>query len=73
MGLSLNFELQAWPDGNELANPAVIAERLLLPMIAEAARVLAEKKVASPWQIDLAMIFGLGFPLWRGGLLWRPL
>ncbi len=52
----------------ELANRAVIAERLLLPMIAEAARVLAEKKVAWPWQIDLAMIFGLGFPLWRGGL-----
>ena len=56
--------------GKEAASPATIAERLLLPMIAEAARVLAEKKVASPWQIDLAMIFGLGFPIWRGGLLW---
>ena len=32
--------------------------------------MLAEKKVASAWQIDLAMIFGLGFPIWRGGLLW---
>ena len=54
----------------EPADPAAIAERMLLPMIAEAARVLAEKKVAAAWQIDLAMIFGLGFPLWRGGLLW---
>jgi 3-hydroxyacyl-CoA dehydrogenase len=56
--------------GEELADPAAIARRLLLPMIAEAGRMLAEKKVISPWQIDLAMIFGLGFPLWRGGLLW---
>ena len=63
-------ELQSTPTGKESAGPAAIAERLLLPMIAEAARMLAEKKVASPWQIDLAMIFGLGFPLWRGGLLW---
>ena len=58
------------PACKELANPAAMAKRLLLPMIAEAARMLAEKKAASPWQIDLAMIFGLGFPLWRGGLLW---
>ena len=39
-------------------------------MIAEAARMLGEKKIAAAWQIDLAMIFGIGFPLWRGGLLW---
>jgi 3-hydroxyacyl-CoA dehydrogenase len=53
-----------------LASPGEIAERLLLPMIAEATRLLTEGKVVSDWQIDLAMIFGLGFPLWRGGLLW---
>jgi len=57
------------PSAKELANPAAIAEYLLGPMIAEGVRMLAEKKVAAPWQIDLAMIFGLGFPLWRGGLL----
>ena len=56
--------------GKDRANPVAIAERLLRPMIAEAARMLAEKKVASAWQIDLAVIFGLGFPFWRGGLLW---
>ena len=53
-----------------LADPAEIARRLLRPMVAEAARVLVEKKVASAWQVDLATVFGLGFPLWRGGLLW---
>jgi 3-hydroxyacyl-CoA dehydrogenase len=57
-------------DGEGRADPVVIAERLLRPMSAEAARMLAEKKVASAWQIDLAVIFGLGFPFWRGGLLW---
>ena len=39
-------------------------------MIAEAARMLEEKKIAAAWQIDVAMIFGIGFPLWRGGPLW---
>jgi len=47
-----------------------IAEQLLLPMVAEAARMLREKRVAVGWQIDLAMIFGIGFPIWRGGPLW---
>ncbi len=56
--------------GQSPSNPAAIAEQLLQPMIAEAKRVLAEKKVVSPWRIDLAAIFGLGFPLWHGGLLW---
>jgi 3-hydroxyacyl-CoA dehydrogenase len=57
------------PEDKVPANRAAIAERLLLPMIDEA-RVLAVKQLALPWQIDLAMVFGIGFPLWRGGLLW---
>ena len=64
------LQLSGRSDGEGRANPVVIAERLLRPMSAEAARMLAEKKVASAWQIDLAVIFGLGFPFWRGGLLW---
>ena len=31
---------------------------------------MVRKKLATDWQIDLAMLFGLGFPIWRGGLLW---
>ena len=49
--------------------PARIVERLLEPMVLEARRMLADKRVAWPGQVDLAIIFGLGFPLWRGGLL----
>jgi 3-hydroxyacyl-CoA dehydrogenase len=65
-------ELQTAPplSGCNMPTHAVIVERLLNPMVVEAARVLQERKVAAAWQIDLAMIFGLGFPLWRGGLLW---
>jgi 3-hydroxyacyl-CoA dehydrogenase/enoyl-CoA hydratase/3-hydroxybutyryl-CoA epimerase len=45
-----------------------IEERLLLPMINEAAFCLADGIVASPAKLDLAMIFGTGFPPFRGGL-----
>jgi 3-hydroxyacyl-CoA dehydrogenase/enoyl-CoA hydratase/3-hydroxybutyryl-CoA epimerase len=45
-----------------------IQERLVLPMINEAAFCLAEGIVASPAKLDLAMIFGTGFPPFRGGL-----
>ena len=50
----------------EKSGSAEIASRLLRPMIAEASRVLVEKKVASAWEVDLATIFGLGFPLCAG-------
>jgi 3-hydroxyacyl-CoA dehydrogenase/enoyl-CoA hydratase/3-hydroxybutyryl-CoA epimerase len=49
--------------------PAEIEERLLYPMVNEAALCLAEDVVASPAKLDLAMIFGTGFPPFRGGLL----
>ena len=37
-------------------------------MINEAAFCLSEGIVASPAKLDLAMIFGTGFPPFRGGL-----
>lgn len=45
-----------------------IAERLLLPMVNEAARCLEEGVVEGPGALDLAMVFGIGFPPFRGGL-----
>jgi 3-hydroxyacyl-CoA dehydrogenase/enoyl-CoA hydratase/3-hydroxybutyryl-CoA epimerase/3-hydroxyacyl-CoA dehydrogenase/enoyl-CoA hydratase/3-hydroxybutyryl-CoA epimerase/enoyl-CoA isomerase len=50
--------------------PHSITARLMLPMVLEATRVLEENKVRDPRDIDLAAIFGLGFPSTRGGLLW---
>ncbi len=45
-----------------------IGERLVLPMVNEAARCLAEGVAASAADVDLAMILGTGFPPFRGGL-----
>lgn len=45
-----------------------ILDRLLLPMVTEAARCLAEGVVASGAEIDLATVYGTGFPPFRGGL-----
>ncbi len=47
---------------------AALAERMVLPMVNEAARCLEEKVVRSAGDVDLAMIFGTGFPPFRGGL-----
>jgi 3-hydroxyacyl-CoA dehydrogenase/enoyl-CoA hydratase/3-hydroxybutyryl-CoA epimerase len=46
-----------------------ISERLVLVMVNEAARCLEEGVVADAGKLDLAMIFGAGFPPFRGGLL----
>jgi 3-hydroxyacyl-CoA dehydrogenase/enoyl-CoA hydratase/3-hydroxybutyryl-CoA epimerase len=46
-----------------------IETRLVFSMINEAAFCLAEELVRSASKLDLAMIFGTGFPPFRGGLL----
>jgi 3-hydroxyacyl-CoA dehydrogenase/enoyl-CoA hydratase/3-hydroxybutyryl-CoA epimerase/3-hydroxyacyl-CoA dehydrogenase/enoyl-CoA hydratase/3-hydroxybutyryl-CoA epimerase/enoyl-CoA isomerase len=48
---------------------AVIADRLLLPVVLEATRVLDEGIVRDGRDIDLAVIHALGFPAFRGGVL----
>ena len=46
-----------------------IVQRLVYPIINEAARCLDEKVVASADDVDLAMVFGTGFAPFRGGPL----
>jgi 3-hydroxyacyl-CoA dehydrogenase len=48
---------------------AQITARLFLPMVVEATRILEEKLVRDPRDIDLGMIYGCGFPPFKGGLL----
>jgi len=43
-------------------------QRMLFLMINEAARCLEEQVVATPYDIDTGMVFGIGFPPFRGGL-----
>lgn len=50
-------------------DPAEAAERALSLMVAEAVRCLDESIVRTPGELDLAMVLGIGFPPFRGGLL----
>ena len=44
------------------------ADRLFLPMLLEATRLLEDGIAANVRDVDLAMIFGTGFPPFKGGL-----
>jgi 3-hydroxyacyl-CoA dehydrogenase/enoyl-CoA hydratase/3-hydroxybutyryl-CoA epimerase len=46
-----------------------VRRRLVLTMVNEAARILADRIVKHAGEVDLAMIMGTGFPPFRGGLL----
>ena len=59
-----------WIDPSPQHEQAAIAHRLVLPMLLEATRILEEGKVGDARDIDLAVLFGLGFPAEKGGLLW---
>jgi 3-hydroxyacyl-CoA dehydrogenase/enoyl-CoA hydratase/3-hydroxybutyryl-CoA epimerase len=50
-------------------DPGEAVERALCLMVAEAVRCLDESIVRTPGELDLAMVMGTGFPLFRGGLL----
>lgn len=44
-------------------------DRVFLSMINEAARCLQEKVITNPAYLDMALVMGIGFPPFRGGLL----
>jgi 3-hydroxyacyl-CoA dehydrogenase/enoyl-CoA hydratase/3-hydroxybutyryl-CoA epimerase/3-hydroxyacyl-CoA dehydrogenase/enoyl-CoA hydratase/3-hydroxybutyryl-CoA epimerase/enoyl-CoA isomerase len=46
-----------------------ITDRLFLPMLCEASRVLTEGIVRDPADVDMGLILGIGFPPHKGGLL----
>jgi len=46
-----------------------ITDRMFLPMLTEASRVLTEGIVREPADVDMGLILGIGFPAFRGGLL----
>jgi 3-hydroxyacyl-CoA dehydrogenase/enoyl-CoA hydratase/3-hydroxybutyryl-CoA epimerase/3-hydroxyacyl-CoA dehydrogenase/enoyl-CoA hydratase/3-hydroxybutyryl-CoA epimerase/enoyl-CoA isomerase len=50
-------------------NSQQLQDRLIFPMLVEATRVLDEGIVRDPRDVDLGLIFGIGFPPFRGGLL----
>jgi 3-hydroxyacyl-CoA dehydrogenase/enoyl-CoA hydratase/3-hydroxybutyryl-CoA epimerase/enoyl-CoA isomerase len=46
-----------------------IVERLMIPMCLEAVRCLEDGVVAAPQEVDMALVWGIGFPSFRGGAL----
>jgi 3-hydroxyacyl-CoA dehydrogenase/enoyl-CoA hydratase/3-hydroxybutyryl-CoA epimerase/3-hydroxyacyl-CoA dehydrogenase/enoyl-CoA hydratase/3-hydroxybutyryl-CoA epimerase/enoyl-CoA isomerase len=46
-----------------------ITDRLFLPMLTEASRVLTEGIVREPGDVNMGLILGIGFPAFRGGIL----
>jgi 3-hydroxyacyl-CoA dehydrogenase/enoyl-CoA hydratase/3-hydroxybutyryl-CoA epimerase/3-hydroxyacyl-CoA dehydrogenase/enoyl-CoA hydratase/3-hydroxybutyryl-CoA epimerase/enoyl-CoA isomerase len=49
--------------------PEELTNRLFLPMLLEATRVLEESIVREPADVDMGLILGVGFPPVRGGIL----
>lgn len=45
-----------------------IMQRMMIPMINEVARCLEENIIASAQEADMALVYGLGFPPFRGGV-----
>ena len=55
--------------GSENISGEEIVERMMLPMVIEASRCLAEGIVDTATELDMSLVMGLGFPPFRGGLL----
>ncbi|WP_294901749.1 fatty acid oxidation complex subunit alpha FadB [Tatumella sp. UBA2305] len=45
-----------------------ILQRMMIPMINEVVRCFEENIIASPAEADMALVYGLGFPAFRGGV-----
>lgn len=68
--LEVNPAMQAiLPSKSISMDETTIQMRVFLPMINEAASILDEKIVKDAGTVDLGLIFGIGFPPFRGGLL----
>ena len=59
----LKFLPGKWKD-----NEQEVIQRMMYLMVNEAARCLEEQIVGSPQDLDTGMVFGAGFPPFRGGL-----
>lgn len=57
------------PQGRRAFGEAEIVERMMIPMIVEAAHALEQGVVATPAELDMALLLGVGFPAHAGGPL----
>ena len=64
---TLELLVDVAPNNKEFDKSEII-ERLMIPMINETIRCLEEGIVASPAEADVALLYGVGFPPFRGGI-----
>ena len=55
--------------GKETLDDDTIVDSMMIPMCLEAVRCLEDGIAASATDVDLALIYGIGFPPFRGGAL----
>jgi 3-hydroxyacyl-CoA dehydrogenase / enoyl-CoA hydratase / 3-hydroxybutyryl-CoA epimerase len=65
----INEEMNSLLSQDKKMDKTEIQMRVILPMINEAAYILEEGIVDTASDVDLGLIFGIGFPPFRGGLL----
>ncbi len=53
--------------GDDISDEDIIF-RMMLPMLMESSRCLEDNIVQTPIEIDMGLIYGLGFPPFRGGI-----
>jgi 3-hydroxyacyl-CoA dehydrogenase / enoyl-CoA hydratase / 3-hydroxybutyryl-CoA epimerase / enoyl-CoA isomerase len=56
-------------DGDETLSDEAIVDSMMIPMCLEAVRCFEDGIAASATDIDLSLIYGIGFPPFRGGAL----
>jgi 3-hydroxyacyl-CoA dehydrogenase/enoyl-CoA hydratase/3-hydroxybutyryl-CoA epimerase/enoyl-CoA isomerase len=57
------------PNGTTVIGEEEIIARMMLPLVLEAARCVEDGIAASPGQVDMCLILGLGLPRFLGGAL----
>ena len=61
--------LEKHKTGDHIPTDAEITDRLFLAMLLEATRALEEGIVRDPSDVDMGLIYGIGFPPFKGGIL----
>ena len=61
--------LQTWsqPVDREVSDDEIV-DRMMLPMLMESSRCLEDGIVESPAEVDMSLVYGVGFPPFRGGI-----
>ena len=63
-----NFLKDLGVGSGEGISDADIIDRMMLPMLMESSRCLEDNIVETPTEVDMGLVYGIGFPPFRGGI-----